>query len=95
MGRKLAEATNASRMRRTRGEIGRLRRAWIDDAEGFLAVVEVPADVDFFAADFPCAAVLLACSRAFFSGLSDGFFGASLSGLSDVAGFAGCCAEGG
>jgi len=41
MGRKVAEATNACRMRRTRGEIGRLRR--------FAAAAFGLAPVDFLA----------------------------------------------
>ena len=85
IGRSVAEATNACRMRRTRGEIGRFRRraAAVLDEVGFF-----PAVVDFFSGFFAPD-----WSGSVFGGTVFGALGDSLSGESAAAGFVDCCGE--
>ena len=50
MGRRLVDATKASRMRRTRGDMGRLRRL-VAVGRAFLVEVVLVLAVEVFAAD--------------------------------------------
>ena len=86
MGRSVADETNASRIRRMRGEIGRFLCA-VRAVAGFLAVVPV------LAAGF-CVGVLAPdWSGSVFGGGVLGAVGACLSGESEAAGLEDCCAN--